>query len=53
MTGRWCQECRKTTPHSHTQHGWLKCAVCGYVGGFLTKDGESIDALPKKETTCS
>jgi hypothetical protein len=45
MTGRWCQECRKTTHHSHTQHGWLKCAVCGYVGVFLTKDGESIDEL--------
>ena len=47
MTVRWCQECRKTTHHDHTKHGWVKCAVCGYVGGFLTKDGKSIDKVPE------
>jgi|6_EtaG_2_1085325.scaffolds.fasta_scaffold00836_10 hypothetical protein len=45
MTSRWCHKCEREALHAHTAHGWLKCAVCGYVGGFLTKDGESIDEL--------
>jgi len=47
MRSRWCEKCGKETSHEHTKHGWLKCVSCGYVGGFLTKEGASVDESPK------
>jgi hypothetical protein len=55
MTGllNWCEGCRLTTSHRYTEHGWLKCVACGFVGMFVSRDGTSIDLIPDREASCS
>jgi hypothetical protein len=47
---QWCHQCDHETRHEYTHHGWIKCKACGFVGGFLTRDGISIDEL-REETS--
>lgn len=45
----WCFQCGRTTAHSQTAQGWVQCTACGFVGTFLTTDGESIEAIPRRK----
>jgi hypothetical protein len=45
----WCLKCGRTTAHSQTAQGWVQCTACGFVGTFLTTDGESIEAITQKK----